>query len=174
MLNARQGYLTQVMDQIQCLRRDQLFRFSALRFGSNEKQFDRDVRQLCYLNKLAEKDGYLFWPGRRRDDDVIAAVDIMFQFAGGETPEFAAGHGTCKLAFFLTGTDGRVSAFKVYPVHAGREAQVSAQADADRGRIHTVLFQIEDREQIGLVYTEHPYHFVLWEFGRYVFLKGAQ
>lgn len=173
MLTAWQSYLMQVMDQLRYLRRDQLFRFSFLRFGSREEQFDRDVRQLCYLNKLAEKEGYLFQPGRRRDDDVIAAVDIMFQFAGGEMPEFAAGHGACKLAFFLTGANGRVSAFKVYPVHLGQEAQVSAQADADRGRIHTVLFQIEDRKQLELVYTEHPYHFVIWEDGRYVFLKGA-
>ena len=90
---------------------------------------------------------------------------------GGLCP--SAGTGGCKLAFFLTGPEGKVSAFKVYPVPRGREALVSAQADADQGRIHTVLFQIEDRSQIPLLGTAHPFHFVLWEDGRCRFLKGV-
>ncbi len=173
MLNQRQGYLMEVMERLRYLRRDQLLHFFTLRFGEKGFLFQRDVRQLCYLNRLMESGGFLFLPGRRRDDDVIVAVDVMLQFAAGRDPEFTAGHGGCKLAFFLTGPDGKVSAFKVYPVHKGREAVVSAQADADTGRIHAVLFQIDDREQIPLLGTAHPFHFVLWENGRCRFLKGV-
>lgn len=173
MLNQRQGYLMEVMKRLRYLRNDQLLHFFTLRFGGKEALFQRDVRQLCYLNRLMESGGFLFLPGRRRDDDVITAVDVMLQFAAGREPEFTAGHDACKLAFFLTGTDGKVSAFKVYPVHMGREAIVSAQADADTGRIHTVLFQIQDRSQIPLLGTAHPFHFVLWEDGRCRFLKGV-
>lgn len=173
MLNPRQSYLMGIMKRLRYLRKDQLLHFFTLRFGEKESLFCRDIRQLCYLNRLMESGGFLFLPGRRRDDDVIAAVDVMLQFAAGRDPEFTPGHGACKLAFFLTGSDGKVSAFKVYPVHRGREAIVSAQADADTGRIHTVLFQIQDRSQIPLLGTAHPFHFVLWEDGRCRFLKGV-
>ena len=169
MLNGRQKYLLDVMERLRYLRKDQLFSFFHLHFGTGENQF----RQLCYLNRLMEIEIFVLLPGRRRDDEVIAAVDVMLQFAAGREPEFTAGHGGCKLAFFLTGPEGKVSAFKVYPVSRGREALVSAQADADQGRIHTVLFQIEDRSQIPLLGTAHPFHFVLWEDGRCRFLKGA-
>ena len=169
MLNGRQKYLLDVMERLRYLRKDQLFSFFHLHFGTGENQF----RQLCYLNRLMEIEIFVLLPGRRRDDEVIAAVDVMLQFAAGREPEFTAGHGGCKLAFFLTDPEGKVSAFKVYPVSRGREALVSAQADADQGRIHTVLFQIEDRSQIPLLGTAHPFHFVLWEDGRCRFLKGA-
>lgn len=173
MLNQRQKYLLDVMERLRYLRRDQLLHFFLLRFGGGENLFSRDVRQLCYLNRLMESGEYLFLPGCRRDDDVITAVDVMLQFAAGRNPEFTAGYGGCKLAFFLTASDEKISAFKVYPVHRGREALVSAQADADTGHIHTVLFQIEDRSQIPLLGTAHPFHFVLWEDGCCRFLKGV-
>ena len=173
MLNGRQKYLLDVMERLRYLRKDQLFGLFSLRFRDGEAAFHRDIRQLCYLNRLMETEAFLLLPGRRRDDGVIAAVDVMLQFAAGREPEFTTGHGGCKLAFFLTGPEGKVSAFKVYPVSRGREALVSAQADADQGRIHTVLFQIEDRSQIPLLGTAHPFHFVLWEDGCCRFLKGA-
>ena len=171
MLNGRQKYLLDVMGRLRYLRKDQLFSFFHLHFGTGENQFHQDIRQLCYLNRLMETEIFVLLPGRRRDDGVISAV-VMLRFAAGREPEFTAGHGGCKLAFFLTGPEGKVSAFKVYPVSRGREALVSAQADADQGRIHTVLFQIEDRSQIPLLGTAHPFHFVLWEDGRCRFLKG--
>ena len=173
MLNRRQKYLLDVMERLRYLRKDQLFSFSRLRFGIGEALFRQDIRQLCYLNRLMETEIFVLLPGRHRDDGVISAVDVMLRFAAGREPEFTAGHGGCKLAFFLTGPEGKVSTFKVYPVSRGREALVSAQADADQGRIHTVLFQIEDRTQIPLLGTAHPFHFVLWEDGRCRFLKGA-
>ena len=173
MLNVRQKYLLDVTERLRYLRRDQLFGLFSLRFGEGEAVFHRDIRQLCYLNRLMETEAFIFLPGRRRDDEVIAAVDVMLQFSAGREPEFTAGTGGCKLAFFLSGKEGKINAFKVYPVSRGREALVSAQADADQGRIHTVLFQIEDRSQIPLLGTAHPFHFVLWEDGRCRFLKGA-
>lgn len=173
MLNVRQKYLLDVMERLRYLRKDQLFGLFSLRFRDGEAAFHRDIRQLCYLNRLMETETFLLLPGRRRDDGVIAAVDVMLQFSAGREPEFTAGHGGCKLAFFLTGPEGKVSAFKVYSVSRGREALVSAQADADQGRIHTVLFQIEDRSQIPLLGTAHPFHFVLWEDGACRFLKGT-
>ena len=54
-----------------------------------------------------ETEAFLLLPGRRRDDGVIAAVDVMLQFAAGREPEFTAGTGGCKLAFFLTGPEGK-------------------------------------------------------------------
>lgn len=173
MLNGRQKYLLDVMGRLRYLRKDQLFSFFHLHFGTGENQFHQDIRQLCYLNRLMETEIFVLLPGRRRDDGVISAVDVMLRFAAGREPEFTAGHSGCKLAFFLTGPEGKVSAFKVYPVARGREALVSAQADADQGRIHTVLFQIEDRSQIPLLGTAHPFHFVLWEDRCCRFLKGA-
>lgn len=173
MLNVRQKYLLDVTERLRYLRRDQLFGLFSLRFGEGEAVFHRDIRQLCYLNRLMETEAFIFLPGRRRDEGVIAAVDVMLQFSAGREPEFTAGTGGCKLAFFLTGKEGKINAFKVYPVSRGQEALVSAQADADQGRIHTVLFQIEDRSQIPLLGTAHPFHFVLWEDGRCRFLKGV-
>lgn len=173
MLNVRQKYLLDVAERLRYLRKDQLFGLFSLRFGEGEAVFHRDIRQLCYLNRLMETEAFIFLPGRRRDDEVIAAVDVMLQFSAGREPEFTAGTGGCKLAFFLSGKEGKINAFKVYPVSRGREALVSAQADADQGRIHTVLFQIENRSQIPLLGTAHPFHFVLWEDGRCRFLKGV-
>lgn len=173
MLNSRQKYLLEVMEQLRYLRKDQLLRLFSLRIREGEALFHRDIRQLCYLNWLMEKDGFIFLPGRRRDDGVITAVDVMLQFSAGREPEFTAGHGSCKLAFFLTGPEEKINAFKVYPVSRGRESLVSAQADADQGCIHTVLFQIENRSQIPLLGTVHPFHFVLWEDGYFRLLKGT-
>lgn len=162
-----------VTERLRYLRRNQLFGLFSLHFGEEETVFHRDIRQLCYLNRLMETEAFIFLPGRRRDNGVIAAVDVMLQFSAGREPEFTAGTGGYKLAFSLTGKEGKINAFKVYPVSRGREALVSAHADADQGRIHTVLSQIEDRSQIPLLGTAHPFHFALWEDGRCRFLKGV-
>ena len=73
----------QERETLRYLRKDQLFSLSRLRFGTGENQFRQDIRQLCYLNRLMETEIFVLLPGRRRDDGVISAVDVMLQFAAG-------------------------------------------------------------------------------------------
>ncbi len=64
MLNGRQKYLLDVMERLRYLRKDQLFSFSRLRFGTGETLFRQDIRQLCYLNRLMETEVFVLLPGQ--------------------------------------------------------------------------------------------------------------
>ena len=75
MLNGRQKYLLDVMERLWYLRKDQLFELFSLRFRDGEVAFHRDIRQLCYLNRLMEIEAFLLLPGRRKS----AAFGHVFQ-----------------------------------------------------------------------------------------------
>lgn len=173
MLSDRQKYLLDAMEKLRCIRTDQLSQLSQRRFGTLPQQFGRDIRQLCYLNKLMISGDAVLLPGRTRHDDLIAAVDMMLQLSGDSVLDFAIGVPPCSLFFFLEAAGGRVNVFKVIPVARGRERPVLSQLDRICGS-YTILFHIENRAQIDLLHTKPPYHFVVFEENRYVFLKGCE
>ena len=175
LLNIYQAYTMEVLKQLKYIRCEQLAWLMARRFGSTEEHVKRNLRQLRYANSIAldgEDCDFVCLPGRKRDDALINAVDVMRSICGHALPEFMAGVPPCKLSFFIRDERGYLD-FKVIPVLMGEERLVSAKLQTVAPDfICTFLFLIQDQSQIPLLWTQNPAYYVLpKDNGGYTFLK---
>lgn len=171
MLNVYQAYTLETMRQLRYIRLNQLATLMRLRFNSAPDHVERNIRQLRYMNRLEYRDGYLCLPGRQRDNDMLAAVDVMLQLCGTTVPEFTVGVSPCKLVFSLKDTRGYMD-FKVIPVKDGNERPILAKTLAQPSEfVCTLLFLLQHKAQIPLLEVDRPAYYVLPNGNNYIFLK---
>lgn len=133
----------------------------------------RLVDQLAHINKVRLlPDGiittYLFG---RRDDDMLAAVEVMLDVCRG-LPKVWAGRRPPFILTFLTGE--KLKQFGVVRVIEGMEVGIGVAVEgASTGRRLHVIFILSTLGQKELVSTSLPHYFVWHDGERYRYYKGG-
>ena len=170
-----QSYIIDCLKEIPYIRKRHLAWLLKLKFGSSERQLERDLRQLTHMGRITQvvdDGGFASLPQQRRDYNAVAAVDVMAEVCGQSLPEFLRGEPPCTLTFYIKDERGYLD-FKVVPVPLGEELHVlEALACRYAGFRCTYLFLPDSEEQLPKLHTQNPAYFVFHnEAGGYDFLK---
>ncbi len=122
LISKQQRYMLDVLQRVNCIRKDQLEALLKTRFFPPEKTVppgfvDAILRQFrcCNIEVGCEGDT-IFLPEKAPDSRLLEAIDVMLELSGAKPSDFWTGdHGPVLLRFSVTGK--RVSLFAV--LHAG-------------------------------------------------------
>lgn len=163
LLTDLQVYVLELLEKLRWIKMSQLKKLIRMKFHISDTHLQNSLRQLCYLNRIQIQEEYVLLPQRTKDEQMVAAVDIMLHFANDTQLSFVKGVGSCKLVFFTASDENqKVSVFKVVFVPKGKEALICAELDAVQQPMGcTILFVLEDKSQILLLHTSSGAYFVL-------------
>lgn len=161
LLTRQQAYILDLLSKTKCMKISQLRWFLRRAYSVTDEYIDRQLRQLRYLNQVWIDGEYIMLPERKRDDELITAVDIMLCFCSDGLPSFCEGTSPCKLVFFIPSENKKVNVFKLYFVPQGQEPIISMESQKqNKPPDHTVLFYLQ-KNQIPLLQTTQNAYFVL-------------
>lgn len=145
MLTVPQAGILELLEEMECLRRRQVERYAAARYGSRPEHVAHMLRQLAMLGKVRLEGEFVLLPGRKPDFGVVQAFDVALALAGGKI-DFAAKGG--KGFTLIFSAQGR--AFGVALVNEGMEylMPVRLRADTDALTVIFVLRNVEQRKRI--------------------------
>lgn len=175
LLTTHEVYLLEILKTVKYIRRDQLAQLMKRRYKLSEYQTDREIYRLRYLGKLwldEESGDAVRLPNRKRDEGMLAAIDVLLKVCGGFSPELTAAVPPCKLSFFMKDDRGYLD-FKIVPVTRGEEQPILEKLQAQNlGFVCTFLFLIEDGTQIERLATSNKaYYAIPTDEGGYTFFK---
>lgn len=160
-----------VLEKTGCLRIDQAAR---LLNDIGGKYAERVLRQLRYMQKIYRKtDTAVTLPHRAErplDTDMLAAVDIMLDIAGGNLLAVSSGKPPFKLCF-LTETGEGVGSYAVLIVPKGAEAQINFHMDEAVSQPRTLILMLEDIAQRERLTIPLPHFFAVFD-GGYRYFEG--
>lgn len=173
LLTRVQAYILDLLCKLKCMKTSQLNWFLSRCYSLTEEQTEQLLRQLRYMGKIQFSGEYISLCGRKRDCELIAAVDIMLEFCDKSPPSFAVGIPPCKLVFFTPAQDEKVNVFKLFYVNLGQELLLSIEAQRqNQPPDHTVLFFVQNKTQIPLLETaQNAYYILKNSDGRYEFYR---
>lgn len=163
LLTVYQKHILEILAEIPYIRHNQLLWLMRLKFGTEERQLTRELRQLCYLGRITmqvDRGGIIMQPRCRRDDRLLAAMDIMMEVCGNSLPEIIKGEPPCKLSFYIKDERGYLD-FKIIPVPLGEEQRICTMLLSQYSSfVCTYLFLPESEGQIERLSTEKSAYFV--------------
>lgn len=173
LLTHQQAYILDLLSKTRCMKTSQIRWFLLRAYKTTDEYIDRQLQQLRYLNQVWIEGEYVLLPERKRDDELITAVDIMLCFCNEGLPSFCEGTSPCKLVFFVPMANEKVNIFRLFFVPAGKEQIISLESQKqNKPHDHTVLFYLQNEEQIQRLQTERKAYFVLQNSeGDYEFYK---
>ena len=166
MLTVPQAGILELLEEMECLRRWQVERYAAARYGSRPEHVAHMLRQLAMLGKVRLDGEIVLLPGRKPDFSVMQAFDVAMALAGGRIDFAAKGGKGITLVF---SAQGRM--FGVVMVGEGMEyiAPMRLRADVKLLTIIFVLHSAEQRKHIQAL--ENCYFAIQKENGEYQFFK---
>lgn len=173
LLTREQVYILDLLNKLKYMKKSQLLWFLKKAYSLTDECFERELRQLRYLNRIWVEDEYVLLPERKRDNELMTAVDIMLCFCGECIPSFAVGTKPCKLVFFTQTNSEKVQIFKLFFVSPGTEQLVLPEVEnQNRPPNYILLFFLQEREQMSLLSTSRDACFVLQnENGGFAFYR---
>ena len=165
MLTVPQAGILELLEEMECLRRRQVERYAAARYGSRPEHVAHMLRQLAMLGK-ARLDGELvLLEGRKPDFSMIRAFDVALALTGGRIDFAAKGGKGITLVF---SAQGRM--FGVVMVGEGMEYIVPMRVRADADAL-TVIFLLRDAEQRKCIRAPGNCYFAVEDNEGYHFFK---
>ena len=165
MLTVPQAGVLELLEEMECLRRRQVERYAAARYGSRPEHVAHMLRQLAMLGKVRLDGEIVLLPGRKPDFSVMQAFDVAMALAGGRI-DFAAKGGKGFVLVFSA--QGR--AFGVAMVGAGMEYIMPERLRADADAL-TVIFLLRDAEQRKCIRAPGNCYFAVEDNEGYHFFK---
>ena len=166
MLTVPQAGILELLEEMECLRRRQVERYAAARYGSQPTHVAHMLRQLAMLGKVRLDGELVLLSGRKPDFSVMQAFDVALALAGGRI-DFAAKGGKGFVLVFSA--QGR--AFGVAMVGAGLEYIMPERLRADTDAL-TVIFVLHSAEQRKRIRApENCYFAVQKGSGEYRFFR---
>jgi hypothetical protein len=147
----------------------------AAKHGSSDEQLSKMVRQLSFLGKLRCESEFVMLPGRKMDERIIKAFDVVMELSDGCLGFLSPGASPFTLLFTVQKSNAPPSnkVFGVVNVDRYSENIINAQLNAG-DRDMTVIFILRDKEQKHLLAAKCNYYFAVQdESGKYKFLKTA-
>ena len=81
MLTVPQAGILELLEEMECLRRRQVERYAAARYGSRPEHVVHMLRQLAMLGKVRLDGELVLLPGRKPDFSVMQAFDVAMALA---------------------------------------------------------------------------------------------
>ena len=141
MLTVPQAGILELLEEMECLRRRQVERYAAARYGSRPEHVAHMLRQLAMLGKVRLDGELVLLPGRKPDFSVMQAFDVAMALAGGRIDFAAKGGKGFTLVFSAQG-----KAFGVAMVNEAMEYLIPVRLRADTDAL-TVIFVLRSAEQ---------------------------
>lgn len=165
MLTVPQAGILELLEGMECLRRRQVERYAAARYGSRPEHVAHMLRQLAMLGKVRLDGELVLLPGRKPDFSVMQAFDVAMALAGGRIDFAAKGGKGLTLVF---SAQGRM--FGVVMVGEGMEYIVPMRVRADADAL-TVIFLLRDAEQRKCIRAPGNCYFAVEDNEGYHFFK---
>ena len=165
MLTVPQAGILELLEEMECLRRRQVERYAAARYGSRPEHVAHMLRQLAMLGKVRLDGELVLLPGRKPDFSVMQAFDVAMALAGGKMDFAAKGGKGFTLVFSAQG-----KAFGVVMVGEGMEYIVPMRVRADADAL-TVIFLLRDAEQRKCIRAPGNCYFAVEDNEGYHFFK---
>lgn len=165
MLTVPQAGILELLEEMECLRRWQVERYAAARYGSRPEHVAHMLRQLAMLGKVRLDGEIVLLPGRKPDFSVMQAFDVAMALAGGRIDFAAKGGKGITLVF---SAQGRM--FGVVMVGEGMEYIVPMRVRADADAL-TVIFLLRDAEQRKCIRAPGNCYFAVEDNEGYHFFK---
>lgn len=165
MLTVPQAGILELLEEMECLRRRQVERYAAARYGSRPKHVGHMLRQLAMLGKVRLDGELVLLEGRKPDFSMIRAFDVALALTGGRIDFAAKGGKGITLVF---SAQGRM--FGVVMVGEGMEYIVPMRVRADADAL-TVIFLLRDAEQRKCIRAPGNCYFAVEDNEGYHFFK---
>jgi hypothetical protein len=171
-ITVQQVDILALLIDFKCLRYTHIQSIIAAKHNSSDEQLSTMVRQLVFLGKLRRESGFVMLPGRKMDERVIKAFDVVMDLSDGYIGFICPGKAPFTLLFTVQKSNappGKI--FGVVHVERFYERIINAQLSAC-DREMTVIFILRDKEQKELLTVDGNHYFAVQdENGRYKFLK---
>ncbi len=165
MLTVPQAGVLELLEELECLRRRQVERYAAARYGSRPEHVAHMLRQLAMLGKVRLDGELVLLEGRKPDFSMIRAFDVALALTGGRIDFAAKGGKGITLVF---SAQGRM--FGVVMVGEGMEYIVPMRVRADADAL-TVIFLLRDAEQRKCIRAPGNCYFAVEDNEGYHFFK---
>lgn len=184
-LNLYQKYILELLEEYGGLLKRQL-EFMVKRF---KEPYLRDINGYVYQLRRFEKvwcadymgEEAVILPGREIDGNIIAAFDIMLEFAE-YLVHYEIGKSPVVMRFFINPDSKNEQEINVISALQGQEQEISYYAEryevdttenADKiSNAPAWIFLIQDIQQMKLISPKAEYSFVIMENGKPVFYEG--
>ena len=165
MLTVPQAGVLELLEELECLRRRQVERYAAARYGSRREHVAHMLRQLAMLGKVRLEGEFVLLPGRKPDFGVVQAFDVALALAGGKIDFAAKGGKGFALVFSAQGR-----AFGVALVNEGMEYLMPVRLRADTDAL-TVIFVLRNVEQRKRIQVPENCYFAMQDNNGYRFFR---
>lgn len=143
-----------------------------LSFMCGEIGFERDFTQLLRLGLLKETAGYYCDEGKRIcERETETAFEVLSSAFTSPPDMLLAGFPPFALTFFKERGE-KLYRYDICVAERGREAYITAAAEACNLKSRVVIFVIEDENQIPLIKISGEYRFAVKRDGKYHFYGG--
>lgn len=143
-----------------------------LTFLCGESGFERDFIQLLRLGLLKETAGYYCDEGKRIcERETETAFEVLMSALTSPPDMLLAGFPPFSLTFFKE-RDEKLYRYDICVAERGKEAYITAAAEAENLKSRVVIFVIEDERQIPFLKIHGEYRFALKRNGKYHFYGG--
>ena len=175
MLTVQQSDILSLLADFKCLRRSHVEKYIVAKYASSADHLSRMLKQLGYLGKIREIDGFVSFPGRKINPSVIEAFDVVIALTDGCLEFIYPGSNPFILTFTVKNghDDSSLTAFGVTLVETGDENAICGRL-RNIGRVITVIFILRDSVQRKSIEIENKHYFAARDdHGNYKFFKAA-
>ena len=143
-----------------------------LSFMCGEIGFERDFTQLLRLGLIRETAGYYCDDGKRIcERETETAFEVLMSAFTSPPDMLLAGEPPFSLSFFKERGE-KLYRYDICVAERGREAYITAAAEAKNLKSRIVIFVIENERQIPLLTISGEYRFAVKRNGKYHFYGG--
>jgi len=175
MLTVQQADILALLTDFKYLRYSHIKQYIAAKHNSTDEHISTMLKQLSFLGKVKVSGGYVSLPGRKYNEDVIKAFDVVMDLTSGRVDGVYPGIVPFGLMFTAKPSGGALAgnAYGTVVVKNGFEKSINARIRSiDRNL--TVIFLLSDREQQKMIKAENRSYFSIQDSdGKYRFFKAA-
>lgn len=175
MLTVQQADIVSLLDDFKYLRYSHVKKYMAAKHNSSDDHLSKMMKQLSFMGKIRVADNYVMLPGRRRNDGIIKAFDVVMDLTEGRAEHFYMGANPFTLMFSVkAGAETPAyNNFGVVIVERYCENSICGHLRSIDREL-TVIFILSDMEQQTLIKTDNKHYFAVQDDnGKYKFFKAV-
>ena len=172
-----QGYILSILQETKFMRKDQVFKLlNSVDSRITAGYTDRCLGQMRHIRKITWRtDDVICLPDlykEPKDDEMLAAIDIMLDLTDFKILVVSAGPAPYKLCF-LTEQSASLGSYAVIIVAPGSEEMITASLHGADPESRTIIFLLPEILQKNNIETALPHFFAVYDGGKYRYFKGG-
>ena len=170
MLTVPQADLLEFIQEFKYIRKKHAEMYIVAKYRSKQDHITHMLRQLAAMGKIMIESDFVMLPGRKRNDKIITALDMVMDLTKGNV-EFICKGGKNFILLFSIPSSQCNHIFGVTIIERGKEYIQTSRLEAAEKEL-TVVFILRDMEQKKYIQLNGKYYFAIQdEHGKYKFFK---